>query len=111
MNHLPAPKKQTQFKANLKTEVRRQKSEDRVRSSVLCLRRLLINPMLPLYKLSNVQYYSRRKGRCSSMEEHSFRKAEVVGPTPTIGFRKLKYIICVNNLRSKLCTTEKLPRL
>ncbi len=48
--------------------------------------RLLINPMLPLYKLSNVQYYSRRKGRCSSMVERSFRKAEVVGPTPTIGF-------------------------
>ena len=28
-------------------------------SSVFCSRRLLIDPMLPLYKLSNVQYYSR----------------------------------------------------
>ncbi len=54
--------------------------------SVFCPRRLLIDPMLPLYKLSNVQYYSRSKGRCSSMVERSFRKAEVVGPTPTIGF-------------------------
>ena len=42
--------------------------------------------MLLLYKLSNVQYYSRRKSRCSSMVEHSFRKAEVEGSTPSIGF-------------------------
>ncbi len=27
--------------------------------SVFCPRRLLIGPMLPLYKLSNIQYYSR----------------------------------------------------
>ena len=47
--------------------------------------RLLISPMLPLYKPANVQYYSRRKGRCSSMVEHSFRKAGVEGPTPSIG--------------------------
>ena len=51
--------------------------------------RLLINPMLLLYKPGNVQYYSRRKGRCSSMVEHSFRKAEVEGPTPSIGFMNL----------------------
>ncbi len=99
-----------------KTEVRCRMSEVRYLSSAFCFLssvhgRLLINPMLPLYKLSNVQYYSRRRGRCSSMVERSFRKAEVVGPTPTIGFRKLMYIICVNNPRSKLCTTEKLSRL
>ncbi len=38
-----------------------------------------------LYKPGNHQYYSRRKCRCSSMAEHSFRKAEVVGSTLTIG--------------------------
>ncbi len=31
--------------------------------------------------------------RCSSMAEHSFRKAEVVGPTPTIGCVNLQEII------------------
>ncbi len=80
------PKQSQSQNRSQKTEVRRQSSVLCSRSSVLCLRRLLINPMLPLYKLSNVQYYSRRKGRCSSMVERSFRKAEVVGPTPTIGF-------------------------
>ena len=48
--------------------------------------RLLIDPMLPLYKPGNNQYYIRYICRCSSMVERSFRKAEVVGPTPTIGF-------------------------
>ena len=47
--------------------------------------RLLINPILPLYKPANVQYHSRHKRRCSSMVEHSFRKAGVEGPTPSIG--------------------------
>ena len=47
--------------------------------------RLLIKPMLPLYKPGNVQYYSRHNCRCSSMVEHSFRKAGVEGSTPSIG--------------------------
>ncbi len=47
--------------------------------------RLLINPMLPLYKPGNDQYYIRDICRCSSMVEHSFRKAGVEGPTPSIG--------------------------
>jgi hypothetical protein len=51
---------------------------------------LFINPMLPLYKPANAQYYSWYKRRCSSMVEHSFRKAEVEGPTPSIGFVNLR---------------------
>ena len=46
----------------------------------------LIDPILPLYNPANDQYYSRPNCRCSSMEEHSFRKAEVEGSTPSIGF-------------------------
>ncbi len=38
-----------------------------------------------VYKPGNDQYYIRYICRCSSMVERSFRKAEVVGPTPTIG--------------------------
>ncbi len=38
-----------------------------------------------VYKPGNDQYYIRHICRCSSMVERSFRKAEVVGPTPTIG--------------------------
>ena len=38
-----------------------------------------------VYKPGNDRYYIRHIRRCSSMAEHSFRKAEVVGPTPTIG--------------------------
>ena len=45
----------------------------------------LITPGLPLYKPSNEQYYRRSNCRCSSMVEHSSRKAEVEGSTPSIG--------------------------
>ena len=38
-----------------------------------------------LYKPGNDRYYSRLDCRCSSMVEHSFRKAEVEGSTPSIG--------------------------
>ena len=51
---------------------------------------LLIDPMLPIYKPGNDQYYIRRKCRCSSMVEHSFRKAEVVSSTLTIGCVNIK---------------------
>ena len=56
---------------------------------------LLIDMILPLYKLGSVRYYSLRNCRCSSMEEHSFRKAEVEGSTPSIGFVNLKSVICL----------------
>jgi hypothetical protein len=49
MNHLKAPKKQTQTKPVLSA----------VEWANFKRGRLLIAPMLPLYKLSNVQYYSR----------------------------------------------------
>ena len=52
--------------------------------------RLPIKPMLPLYKPCCGRYYIRHIRRCSSMEEHSFRKAEVEGSTPSIGFMNLK---------------------
>ena len=42
--------------------------------------------MKTLYKPGNNQYYIWHIGRCSSMVEHSFRKAGVEGPTPSIGF-------------------------
>jgi hypothetical protein len=42
-------------------------------------------PMNPLYKTPNIQYHNRRIRRCSSMVEHSFRKAGVEGSTPSIG--------------------------
>jgi hypothetical protein len=57
----------------------------------------LIAPILPLYKPSNDWYYSRRNCRCSSMVEHSFRKAEVEGSTPSIGFVNLKSVICLKS--------------
>ena len=57
----------------------------------------LIAPILPLYKPANDKYYSRRNCRCSSMEEHSFRKAEVEGSTPSIGFVNLKSVICLKS--------------
>ena len=41
--------------------------------------------MLSLYMTDCERYDSRQICRCSSMVERSFRKAEVVGPTPTIG--------------------------
>ena len=43
-----------------------------------------------LYKTDNEQYYIRYKRRCSSMVEHSFRKAEVEGSNPSIGFMNLQ---------------------
>ena len=49
----------------------------------------LIGPILTLYKTANDRYYTRSNCRCSSMEEHSFRKAEVEGSTPSIGFVSL----------------------
>jgi hypothetical protein len=67
----------------------------------------LIDPLIPfcagleffsrsiLYKIVDSRYYNTIRivieirmtsfSRCSSMVERSFRKAEVVGPTPTIG--------------------------
>ncbi len=57
----------------------------------------LIAPILPLYKPANDRYYTRRKCRCSSMEEHSFRKAEVEGSTPSIGCVNLKSVICLKS--------------
>ena len=42
--------------------------------------------MKTLYKPGNNRYYIRHISRCSSMVEHSFRKAGVEGPTPSIGF-------------------------
>ena len=50
--------------------------------------RLIIDPMLPIYKPGNDQYYVRRKCRCGSMVEHSFRKAGVEGSNPPIGCRQ-----------------------
>ena len=43
-------------------------------------------------KPDNDRYYGRRKCRCSSMVEHSFRKAEVEGSTPSIGC--IRYLSC-----------------
>jgi hypothetical protein len=68
----------------------------------------LIAPILPLYKTICHQYYTRSYRRCSSMEEHSFRKAEVEGSTPSIGFVNPKCLICLK-FRSERWTTEKLP--
>ena len=46
----------------------------------------LISRIKALYKPAIWRYYIRHKCRCSSMVEHSFRKAEVEGSTPSIGF-------------------------
>jgi uncharacterized protein len=43
-----------------------------------------------VYKPANDRYYIRRKCRCSSMVEHSFRKAGVEGSNPSIGFMNLQ---------------------
>ena len=51
-----------------------------------CPQDLLFHRIKTIYKRVNDRYYIRRICRCSSMAEHSFRKAEVVGSTPTIGF-------------------------
>ena len=40
-----------------------------------------------LYKTVNVRYDIRHISRCSSTVEHSFRKAGVEGPNPSIGYR------------------------
>ena len=50
-----------------------------------CSGHLLIDRIKALYKPEDDLYYIRYISRCSSMAEHSFRKAEVVGSTPTIG--------------------------
>jgi hypothetical protein len=47
---------------------------------------LLINPIMAIYKSTNERYYTLNIRRCSSMVEHSFRKAGVEGSTPSIGF-------------------------
>ncbi len=79
--------KQSQFQnRSRKAEFRRQGSVLSSRPSVLWLPRLLISTMLPLSKPGNDRYHSRRIGRCSSTVEHSFRKAGVEGPNPSIGF-------------------------
>jgi hypothetical protein len=70
--------KQTQFQVPAHIP---KKLEDKNR-----LRRLLINRIKALYKPVYDRYYSRHIRRCSSMVEHSFRKAGVEGPTPSIGF-------------------------
>ena len=46
--------------------------------------------MNTLYRTANEQYYIRRYCRCSSMVEHSFRKAGVEGSNPSIGFMNLQ---------------------
>ncbi len=51
---------------------------------------LLFKPMLSLYLPRCARYHSQVKRRCSSMVEHSFRKAEVEGSTPSIGFVNLQ---------------------
>ena len=43
-------------------------------------------PSNGVYKAGNEQYHIRHIGRCSSTVEHSFRKAGVEGPNPSIGF-------------------------
>ena len=57
--------------------------------------------LLPLYRSDCERYDNRQIRRCSSMVERSFRKAEVVGPTPTIG--------CVN-LQEKYISLQKIIR-
>ena len=51
-----------------------------------CSSRLLFNRIKAIYKPVSDRYYNRHICRCSSMVEHSFRKAEVEGSTPSIGF-------------------------
>ncbi len=46
--------------------------------------------LVVLYKTAGIGYDSLLVCRCSSMVERSFRKAEVVGPTPTIGCMALE---------------------
>ena len=79
--------KQTQFKPNFKPDTCPDLGSNNATSHKL------IVPILPLYNTANHQYYTRCYRRCSSMEEHSFRKAEVEGSTPSIGFVNLKSVI------------------
>jgi uncharacterized protein len=55
-----------------------------------------------LYKPNNNWYYSWHIGRCSSMVEHSFRKAGVEGSSPPIGFMNIqdKYQLLQEILKS-----------
>ncbi len=90
------------FRLRQETESRTQKAGYSPQSSVIGTRysvcerqekkrswRPLIKPMKTLYKPSKNQYYIRHISRCSSMVEHSFRKAGVEGPNPSIGFMNL----------------------
>ena len=70
---------QTQFKPNFRPAA----CPDLLSNSAVS--KELITTILPLYKTTCHQYYTRSYRRCSSMEEHSFRKAEVEGSTPSIG--------------------------
>ena len=53
--------------------------------AMVCQTHLDIWRQKPLYRLSDDGYYGRCMGRCSSMVEHSFRKAGVEGSSPSIG--------------------------
>ena len=93
--------KQSQFKP-IQTQTNPIKANFKpVNYPVLCgnndTSHLLIATILTLYKTANDRYYTQSKCRCSSMEEHSFRKAEVEGSTPSIGFVKLKSVICLKS--------------
>ena len=97
---------QTQFKPK-QTQFNPIQTQNRPNSKPIA-ERVKMNafaPILPLYKTNCHQYYTRSYRRCSSMEEHSFRKAEVEGSTPSIGFVSLEMQFVLNP-RSKLCTTE-----
>jgi uncharacterized protein len=58
--------------------------------AALWSRRLRIDRMNPLCKLSNEQYYSWHISLCSSTAEHGFRKAGAEGSSPSIGFMNLQ---------------------
>ena len=61
-----------------------------------CSVQLLIGRIKALYKQAIRQYYIRHKCRCSSMVEHSFRKAEVEGSTPSIGCIEALFIVILS---------------
>ena len=76
-------KKKMQNKANPSTEFilsEVELAQNRFLREYMPMKRLL-----PLYMTGCQRYDNRQICRCSSMVERSFRKAEVVGPTPTIG--------------------------
>ena len=93
---------QTQFKANLKPGTRPALCGNNAASHKL------IATILPLYKTICHQYYTRSYRRCSSMEEHSFRKAEVEGSTPSIGCStKMRVCLLLRVLLKLLLSRER----